>query len=141
MGGASSASIGVNRCYHRPIVMNRRGFLQTVSLSVLAAPLAIEAQPSGKVYRLGILLVARQQSAETIGQSFSERLRERGWQPGRNLTIDVRYTEAPERLGALARCRRSVSATSCARADYPTGQPSWRSGRSARRRYPCAMRS
>ena len=74
----------------------------TLALGLLAAPLAAAAQQAGKVYRLGVLLVGRQQGAETIRQRFSERLRELGWQPDRNLTIDVRYTDATERLGELA---------------------------------------
>ena len=35
--------------------MNRRAFIGTLSGSLLAAPLAAEAQQVGKVYRFGIL--------------------------------------------------------------------------------------
>jgi hypothetical protein len=36
--------------------MDRRTFLATVAGGLLAAPLAAEAQPAGKVYRIGVLM-------------------------------------------------------------------------------------
>ena len=35
--------------------MNRRKFLCGLTLGALAAPLAVEAQPAGKMYAVGIL--------------------------------------------------------------------------------------
>jgi hypothetical protein len=35
--------------------MERRAFLGTLAGGLLAAPLAAEAQPAGKVYRVGVL--------------------------------------------------------------------------------------
>jgi hypothetical protein len=35
--------------------MERRAFISNVTLGLLAAPLAAEAQPVGKVYRIGLL--------------------------------------------------------------------------------------
>src|SRR5262245_3076279 len=42
--------------YDRAPMMNRRGFLRTVSASLLAAPVAVEAQPAGEVHRVGVIL-------------------------------------------------------------------------------------
>jgi hypothetical protein len=39
-------------------VIDRRAFIGTLAGGFLAAPLAAEAQPAGKVYRVGILVVA-----------------------------------------------------------------------------------
>jgi hypothetical protein len=42
----------------RPTLMNRRSFLQTVSVSLLAAPVAVEAQPAQKAARVGVFGLA-----------------------------------------------------------------------------------
>ena len=39
----------------RGLGLDRRAFLRTLSGSLLATPLAAEAQPAGKVYRIGVL--------------------------------------------------------------------------------------
>jgi hypothetical protein len=42
-------------CYDQASMMNRRGFLQTLTVSLLAVPRAARAQSASKVYRVGIL--------------------------------------------------------------------------------------
>jgi putative ABC transport system substrate-binding protein len=78
--------------------MNRRGFLGTVSAALLAAPLAVSAQPAGKVYRVGYL-----SSAATVFEPFRQGLRQLGYIEGQNLLIEARLAAGRiDRLPALA---------------------------------------
>jgi hypothetical protein len=60
-------------------------------LVLLAVPLGIEAQPSGKVYRVGVLASSTEANFEASVKVFREALHAAGWIEGRNLTLDVRY--------------------------------------------------
>jgi putative ABC transport system substrate-binding protein len=80
-----------------------------VSLVLLAAPLAAEAQQPGKVYRIGILLetpVVRVTGSEPPSSAmrvFLQALRERGWVYGQNILTVPRSVEGRvERLPELA---------------------------------------
>ena len=78
-------------------MIDRRAFIAG-SLSLLAAPLAAETQPVGKVYRIGVLL--RRLELET---TVRDGLRELGWVEGRNVAFEWRYWEGrPENLRAAA---------------------------------------
>jgi putative ABC transport system substrate-binding protein len=84
--------------------MKRRTFLALVPGSLLAAPLAAEAQPAGKVWRIGLISVAYLR----IEDVFFQHLRELGYVEGRNLVVERRYSEGraerfPEFADALAR--------------------------------------
>ncbi|HSB41955.1 MAG TPA: ABC transporter substrate binding protein, partial [Methylomirabilota bacterium] len=70
--------------------MNRRVFLSAVTGSLLAAPLAAEAQPAGKVPRIGYLSSG---SATVNPEAFRQGLRELGWVEGQNMAIDYRFAE------------------------------------------------
>src|SRR6266436_2990456 len=84
--------------------MDRRAFLGTVMGSLLAAPLAAEAQP-GRVFRIGILgnfPLTDPEGAHLWG-AFIEGLRDLGYVAGRNITIEHRSSEGKfERLPDLA---------------------------------------
>jgi putative ABC transport system substrate-binding protein len=86
--------------------MNRRRFLQTVSVSLLAAPLAAEAQQTArKVYRVGVLSNAPPTTPEVSRNwsAFRQRLGELGWIEGKNIVIEYRWAEGRiERFPALA---------------------------------------
>jgi ABC-type uncharacterized transport system substrate-binding protein len=83
--------------------MDRRAFVSTVALSLLAAPLAAEAQPPGKVYRIGYLDNGNPtQSAATL-DAFRQGLREFGWVEGQNVAIEYRWADGNlDRLPTLA---------------------------------------
>ena len=86
-------------------MMDRRGFITIMSGSVLAAPLAGEAQPPDGVRRLGLLLPYVQSAPQTQARvnAFTVALQERGWTDGRNVRFEFRYTEGqPNRLPTLA---------------------------------------
>jgi putative ABC transport system substrate-binding protein len=64
--------------------------IATLALAVLVAPLAANAQSTGKTARVGYLtnVVGRNQVEET----FERTLQELGWSRGQNLTIEARYS-------------------------------------------------
>jgi putative tryptophan/tyrosine transport system substrate-binding protein len=72
--------------------MDRRAFLGTLAL--LAAPRAVEAQQTGKMYRVGILGESASDPSEArVWQAFRLGLRELGWIEGQNIRIDSRWAE------------------------------------------------
>jgi putative ABC transport system substrate-binding protein len=78
--------------------------LVALALGLFAPPLATEAQPAGKVYRIGVLSSIRPLSAEERARSpFILKLREFGWLEGQNIVIIERHSEGNlERLPELA---------------------------------------
>jgi putative ABC transport system substrate-binding protein len=82
--------------------MDRRTFLAGTA-ALLAAPLAAQAQPSGKVRRVGYLASGSAVSVPHFFNAFKEGLRETGWIEGQNVTIESRYAEGKlDRFPALA---------------------------------------
>jgi putative ABC transport system substrate-binding protein len=83
----------------------RRRFLVAAGTLVLA-PLAAEAQPAQKAYRLGFLSSGRAPGAADGNRhlaALSERLQELGYAQRTNIAIEARYAEGElERLPALA---------------------------------------
>jgi len=85
-------------------VMKRRTFMAAFAGGLLAAPLAVEAQQAGKVYKIGFL------SSGTAGtrvgpnlRSFLQGLQDLGYVEGRDFVMENRWAEGhPERLPALA---------------------------------------
>jgi len=60
-----------------------------VGLLLLAAPLAAEAQPAGKVWRIGIL--EPYAAGDPINEQIRQYLREVGYSEGRNIAIEWRH--------------------------------------------------
>ena len=75
-----------------------------VALLMLTVPLAVGAQPAGKVYRVGILGNKALDPAEAdLWQALRLGLRERGWIEGGNMLIEYRWAEGKfARLPELA---------------------------------------
>jgi ABC-type uncharacterized transport system substrate-binding protein len=74
------------------------GLLVTFGIGVLV-PLAPEAQPTGKVWRIGYLVAG----FGRIDEAFRQGLRELGYVEGQNLTIEYRHADNQlERLADLA---------------------------------------
>jgi putative ABC transport system substrate-binding protein len=72
-----------------------------ISLALLAATLAAEAQPAGKTYRIGYLSIASGPSSRT--EALRQGLRELGYIEGKNITIEYRFAhEKADRLRDLA---------------------------------------
>src|SRR5262249_2763205 len=82
--------------------MNRRTFLCGVRLGGLASPHAAEAQPAGKVYRIGLLGLAPGSDAPVL-TALPRGLRDLGYEEGKNLVIEYRTAEGKyDRLPSLA---------------------------------------
>jgi putative ABC transport system substrate-binding protein len=78
-----------------------------LAVFLLAVPLAAEAQPAAKVYRIGLLgggsPPTAPEAASRLGEGFSQGLRELGYVESQNILIEVRYYgDRTERLPALA---------------------------------------
>jgi putative ABC transport system substrate-binding protein len=69
--------------------MDRRTFLAGTAAVLLAAPLAAEAQPAGKVFRVGLLSYSGCDRPTTM-VPFREGLRASGYVEGRNIVIECR---------------------------------------------------
>jgi ABC-type uncharacterized transport system substrate-binding protein len=76
----------------------RRTVLATLALALLAPPLAAEAQVSGGVPRVGYLGFGRLAPIE----GFEQALKDLGWEGGRNITLEMRFTVDPARIPTLA---------------------------------------
>jgi ABC-type uncharacterized transport system substrate-binding protein len=92
--------------------MDRRAFFSAVTGGLLAAPLTIEAQQAGKVWRIGWLLTGSLESPETrlLRDAFREGLRERGYIEGQNIVIEYRPADGrierfPRLAGELVRLK------------------------------------
>jgi ABC-type uncharacterized transport system substrate-binding protein len=76
----------------------------TLTLALLAAPLAAEGQPTGKVARIGHVgfQPPTTPALDPTFQAFVDGLRELGWVEGQNLVIERRYAAGhPERVPEL----------------------------------------
>ena len=83
--------------------MDRRRFLLTSVAGALAGPLAAEAQPAGKVYRLGFLQPQANTRDVNFREVFSQGLRDHGYIEGQNLVIEHRMSkESTENPALLA---------------------------------------
>src|SRR5262249_40897383 len=85
--------------------LRRRDFITLLGGAAAAWPLAARAQQLQRVHRIGILMGVAD-DAETKGWlvTFNQRLEQLGWQAGRNLQIDERWTSGdPERTRRFAR--------------------------------------
>jgi putative tryptophan/tyrosine transport system substrate-binding protein len=68
---------------------SRRAFLAGAA-SLLAPPLAAEAQPAGKIYRIGWLSNNRYPAGD---DAFQRGLRDLGWVEGRNVITEYRFVQ------------------------------------------------
>jgi putative ABC transport system substrate-binding protein len=73
--------------------MRRREFITLVGGAAATWPLATRAQPSGKVWRIGILDTANRDQNGGNVTAFLKGMRERGYVEGQNLVIDYRTAD------------------------------------------------
>jgi putative tryptophan/tyrosine transport system substrate-binding protein len=68
------------------------GLVVILAVSLVFAPLAIGAQPAGKVYRIGLLGLSSR--SDTTGlAALRQGLRDLGYEEGKNLVIEYRGAE------------------------------------------------
>jgi putative ABC transport system substrate-binding protein len=83
-------------------VTDRRSFIGLLAGGLLAAPFAAEAQQAGKSYRVCFLALSPGEDTTSM-KPLLERLRELGYDEGKNMTFEYRSAEGrSERLPQLA---------------------------------------
>ena len=89
--------------------MKRREFITVLGGATVTWPLAARAQQTPRVRRVGVLIPFpddREPQAKDYLSAFKQRLHELGWDEGRNIRIDYRFTgQVPERMRAGTRRR------------------------------------
>src|SRR5262245_45609948 len=78
--------------------MNRRTFLYWLTLGTLSAPLAAEAQPARKAWRIGFMSPYSTEYDKGRLAGLKQGLRDLGYVEGQNIVIEQRYAD-----GHLAR--------------------------------------
>ncbi len=98
--------------------MPRRAFMAVIAGGLLAAPLAAEGQPAGKLYRIGFLGVASPSDprVQRFFEAFRNGLAELGYVEGRNIAIESRwaagkYELLPSLAADLVRLKMDVIVT------------------------------
>jgi hypothetical protein len=110
--------------------MPRRAFMAVITGGLLAAPLALQAQQSSKIAKIGILANSPSPILETLKQD----LRGLGWVEGRTAAFEVRYTGGNlDRLPGFAKELVQLATSPAFRASRRR-RCSPRSSNSARRR-------
>ena len=78
-------------------------FSLVVVICILAAPLASEAQPAGKVYRIGYLSTQSPSAEAMHVDAFRQALRDLGYVDGQNVRLEYRFAEGKlDRLAGFA---------------------------------------
>jgi putative ABC transport system substrate-binding protein len=84
-----------------PGSMRLIGLAVVLTLNLMLPP-AGEAQPAGKVHRIGVLVPGTAASAAPLVGVFRQALGELGYVEGQNFLIELRYAETAEALGDTA---------------------------------------
>jgi putative ABC transport system substrate-binding protein len=85
-------------------VTTRRAFLSSLARGLVAAPLAAQAQPAGKVWRIGWLSPSAAATGKSELNALREGLRDLNYVEGRNIMIEARWADGDAtRLEELAR--------------------------------------
>jgi putative ABC transport system substrate-binding protein len=82
--------------------VDRRRFLLTSLARALAAPVAVEAQQDGKVYRIGFLRFGPAAASADRVEALRTGLRELGYVEGKNIVIEFRWADTVDQLSQLA---------------------------------------
>ena len=74
--------------------MNRRKFIRSAAVCVLAAPFAGMAQMQGRIYRIGFLAAGSAERSKTTMAPLEQGLQDLGYVEGKNVVIERRYANA-----------------------------------------------
>jgi len=84
-------------------VISRQAFIGVMVSSVLAAPLAAEAEQPSRVAVIGVLNPGSVNPGSSMLPAFRQGLRELGWVEGQNILFEQRFADwKTERLPSLA---------------------------------------
>ena len=82
--------------------MDRRAFISCITLGLLAAPLAAEAEQPGKVYRIGYAMSRAASEDQHLLDAARDGRRDLGYVEGQNIALEVRWAEGRyERFPAI----------------------------------------
>jgi putative ABC transport system substrate-binding protein len=83
--------------------LNALGLIVLLAACLFLAPLASDAQPAGKMPRIGVLTAVNAPTTSLFYEVFRQGLRELGYMEGQNIALESRSAEGSyERLPALA---------------------------------------
>jgi putative ABC transport system substrate-binding protein len=83
--------------------MNRRTAIQRLATFFLTTASLAEAQPAGKIFRIGYLESGTASGSAVLVDAFRQELSKLGWFEGKNITFEYRFAEGKlERLPELA---------------------------------------
>jgi putative ABC transport system substrate-binding protein len=90
------------------MIVRRREFTTLLGGAMIAWPFAARSQQPERMRRVGVLsaLTADDPEGQTRVAAFREALQKLGWTDGRNLQLDIRWSEAMP--NACARMRRTL---------------------------------
>ena len=89
-------------------MMKRRGFIAVIAGAAFVWPLASAAQQPERMPRIGILVYGGEAEFGRFVHAFSMGMAERGYQDGRNVRFEVRYSD--QDLEKLTRNARELAA-------------------------------
>jgi putative ABC transport system substrate-binding protein len=97
--------------------MDRRVFISGITVGLLAAPLTVEAQQTGKVYRIVYLGNSSAALESDLTAAFRDGLRQLNYVEGQNIVIDYRWAEGrndrfPPLVAEAVRLKANVILTS-----------------------------
>ncbi len=75
-------------------MMDRRAFVSGAAGTLLVGVFPAHAQPANKVPRIGVLHPGTPASAPQSVEAFRQGLREHGYEEGKNIVVERRYTES-----------------------------------------------
>src|SRR5262249_56231534 len=83
--------------------MTRKTLIWLLATFLLTTATAADAQPTGKVFRIGFLDNSTASGMAVLVEAFQQELTKLGWIEGKNITIEYRFAEQkPERAPELA---------------------------------------
>jgi hypothetical protein len=74
-------------------ILRAPGLILILALSIVAAPLSVDAQQPGKVFRIGFLLSGPISERSYLVEAFRQGLRDLGYVEGQNIALVVRSPE------------------------------------------------
>jgi putative tryptophan/tyrosine transport system substrate-binding protein len=83
--------------------MDRRAFVRTIGLAIVAAPVSVEAQHASKAARIGVLWFTLPSISAPFFEALRDGLRDLGYVEGQNIAFEQRWAEKnPHRYPELA---------------------------------------
>jgi len=108
--------------------MQRRVFLGTLAAGLLAAPVAAQGQPAGKISRIGYLALGTASTNALLRRAFTDGLRDHGWIEEKNIAIEYRWVGTEPALDASAAALARLPLDAIFAVNTPTALATKRTG-------------